>query len=259
MRRVVATEERFTVREPARSGRPPRELAGEVDTRILDAARELFFERGLSGASMDKIAGRARAGKPTVYIRFPTKEALFTAVVMRSVAEKLAHFESYVPPVETIDERLEHVGGTLLHWALVGDTMGLLRLAIAEARRFPDLASSVHQMTRERAREAVGRLLSEVAQSDELGRLPAFAPDQLAATTRLFQDVVVSPLIVRALFGEQLETLRAEIEAHVVQTVAFFLAACRYGEALKERRRPRSGTALGDAKSGGLYRRPPRS
>jgi AcrR family transcriptional regulator len=232
MRRAVATEEHFLVRHPVRPGRPPRELAGEVDTRILDAARELFFERGLAGASMDEIAGRARAGKPTVYTRFPTKEALFTAVVMRSVADKLAHFEGYVPPGKTIEERLENVGGALLHWALVGDTIGLLRLAIAEAPRFPDLASSVHRMTRERASEVVARLLSEVAQSDELGRLTAFAPGRLATTTRFFQDLVILPLIMRALFGEHLAALRAEIEPHVVQTVTFFLAACRYGEPL---------------------------
>jgi AcrR family transcriptional regulator len=237
MRRSVATEERFLLRHPVRSGRPPRELAGEVDTRILDAARDLFFERGLAGASMDEIAGRARAGKPTVYIRFPTKEALFTAVVMRSVADKLAHVEDYVPPGETIDERLEHVGETLLHWALVGDTMGLLRLAIAEARRFPDLASRVHRMTRERTGEVVARLLSEVAQSDELGRLPAFASEQLATTTEFFRDLVILPLIMRALFGEQLDALRAEIEPHVAQTVMFFLAACRCGEGFKERSR----------------------
>jgi AcrR family transcriptional regulator len=204
-----------------------------VDTRILDAARGLFFERGLAGASMDEIAGRARAGKPTVYSRFPTKEALFTAVVMRSVADKLAHFEGYVPPGETIDERLESVGRTLLHWALVGDTIGLLRLAIAEALRFPDLASSVYRMTRGRASEVVARLLSEVAHSDERGRLPAFAPERLATTTRFFQDLVILPLIMRALYGEVLAALRAEIEPHVAQTVAFFLAACRYGEAAK--------------------------
>jgi len=234
MRKAVATEEFFSLRHPVRSGRPPRELAGQVDTRILDAARELFFERGLAGASMDEIAARARAGKPTVYIRFPTKEALFTAVVMRSVADKLAHFEGYVPPGETIEERLESVGRTLLHWALVGDTMGLLRLAIAEALRFPDLASSVHRMTRERAAEVVARLLSEVAQSDELDRLPAFAPERLATTTRFFRDLVILPLVMRALYGEALAALRAEIEPHVAQTVAFFLAACRYGEVLKE-------------------------
>jgi AcrR family transcriptional regulator len=228
MRRTLAPEEHLAARLPARSGRPPRELAGEVNVRILDAARDLFFERGLAGASMDEIASRARAGKPTLYIRFSTKEALFTAVVMRSIADKLAHFDGYVPPGKTIEERLESVGEILLHWALVGDTIGLLRLAIAEAPRFPDLASSVHRMTRERARETVARLLGEVAQSGELDRLPVFAPERLATTTRFFQDLVILPLIMRALYGEQLEVLRAEIQPHVAQTVAFFLAACRY-------------------------------
>ena len=227
MRRPIRTEDIFTARHAVRSGRPPRELAGEVDARILDAAREVFLERGLAGASMDEIAGLARAGKPTIYARFPSKEALFTAVVMRSMADKIAQFENYVPTGETVEERLASVGTTVLHWVLVGDTIGLMRLAIAEARRFPDLASGVYRMARERASEAEARLLSEVAQSDEPGTLPPFAPERLATTTRYFQDLVLLPLIIRALFGEKLEVLRAEIEPHVARTVAFFLAACR--------------------------------
>jgi hypothetical protein len=34
---------------------------------------------------------------------------------------------------------------------------------------------------------------------------------------------------MRALFGEKLETLRGEIAAHVLRSVAFFLAGCRHG------------------------------
>jgi len=48
-------------------------------------------------------------------------------------------------------------------------------------------------------------------------------------TTRFFQDLVVFPLAMRALFGEQLKELRAEIGPHVKHSVAFFLAACRHG------------------------------
>ncbi len=229
MRRPVPTKEILTTRHAVRSGRPPRELAGEVDARILDAAREVFLERGLAGASMDEIASLARAGKPTIYARFPAKEALFTAVVMRAMADKIAHFENYVPTGETLEERLASVGQTVLHWALVGDTIGLIRLAIAEARRFPDLASSVYRMARERAGEAEARLLGEVAQSDEAGTLPPFTPERLAATTRFFQDLVLLPLITRALFGEKLEALHAEVHPHVTRAVRFFLAACRHG------------------------------
>jgi AcrR family transcriptional regulator len=231
MRRAVEIKERLAGRRAVRSGRPPRELAGEVDTRILDAAREVFLERGLAGASMDEIAGLARAGKPTIYARFPTKEALFTAVVMRSVADNIARFETYVPTGETIEEGLASLGRTVLRSILVGDTIGLMRLAIAEARRFPDLASDVYRMARERGKEALARLLGEVAQSDEFGRLSTFAPERLATTTAFFQELVFMPLILRALFGEKLETLCVEIGPHVARAVAFFLAACRHGGA----------------------------
>jgi AcrR family transcriptional regulator len=215
----------------ARSGRPPRELAGEVDTRILDAAREVFLERGLAGASMDEIAGLARAGKPTIYARFPTKEALFAAVVMRSVADNAARIETYVPTGKTLEERLASVGETVLQRILVGDAIGLIRLAVAEARRFPDLGSSVYRMARERGKEAVARLLAEAAQSDEFGTISAFASERLATTTAFFQELVVMPVLLRALFGERPEALCTEIGPHVARTVTFFLAACRYGGA----------------------------
>jgi AcrR family transcriptional regulator len=229
MRRTAMPEGHREVRPAVRTGRPPRELAGEVEARILDAAREIFLERGLAGASMEETAGLARAGKPTIYARFPSKEALFTAVVMRSIDANLARSESLVPIGATIEERLASVAGGILHWALVSDTVGLMRLAIAEARRFPDLASSVHRMARERGRESVARLLGEVAQSDALGTLPAFAPERLATTAQFFLDVILLPLVLRALFGEKLEALCAEIGPHVARGVAFFLAACRHG------------------------------
>src|SRR4029077_16033311 len=148
-----------------RTGRPPRELAGEVDTRILDAARRVFLERGLAGTSMDEIARLARAGKPTIYARFPNKEALFTAVVMQSIAATIARYSADAPIGATIEERLKSVAVTMLEWILVSDSIRLMRIAIAEASRFPDLATSVFGMGRERAAQAVARLLAEAAQS----------------------------------------------------------------------------------------------
>ena len=214
-------------RATVRSGRPRRELAGEVDERILDAARRVFLERGLSGASIDEIANLARAGKPTIYARFPGKEALFAAVVMRNVSAIVGQFEGHAPTGRTIEERLTRFGVNLLDWALAGDTVDLMRVGISEARRFPDLADSVHGMARQCGEAAVGRLLSEMAQSDGLGTLPAFAPERLAMTVQFFMDLVFKPMIFRALYGETLETLRAEIAAHVASRVGFFLAACR--------------------------------
>jgi AcrR family transcriptional regulator len=216
-------------RAAVRFGRPPKGLAGAVEERILGAASKVFLERGFEGASIEEIAEVARSGKPTIYARFPGKEALFTAVVMQSVAANTARFETLTPTGATIEERLESVAVAVLQWILASDSIGLMRVAIAESPRFPDLASSVYAMARERGAQAVARLLAEMAQSDELGTLPAFASERLTTTTRFFQDVFLLPLMLRALFGEELKHLCAEIRPHVTRSVAFFLAACRHG------------------------------
>jgi AcrR family transcriptional regulator len=212
-----------------RVGRPPRERAGEVDARILDAARRVFLQRGLAGASIDEIANVARAGKPTIYARYPGKEALFAAVAMSNVAATAAQFEGHVLTGSTLDERLAKLGVALMHWVLAGDIVAVMRLGISEARRLPDLAINVHLAARRRSEEVVGKLLAEAAQSDALGALPAFAPQRQATTAKFFIDLVVWPIVVRALFGENLKDLRAEVEPDVARSVAFFLAACRSG------------------------------
>jgi AcrR family transcriptional regulator len=224
----VATKRRAP-RTAVRAGRPPKELAGAVEERILGAARKVFLERGFEGASIEEIAEAARSGKPTIYARFPGKEALFAAVVMERVAANAARFETLTPTGATIEERLESVAVAVIQSILASDAVGLMRVAIAESPRFPHLASSVYAMARERGAQVVARLLTETAQSDELGTLPAFAPERLTATTRFFQDVVLFPVLFRALFGEKLEQLRAEIEPHARRSVALFLGACRHG------------------------------
>jgi AcrR family transcriptional regulator len=224
---MMSGEKSSKMRLAVRAGRPPREQAGEVDQRILDAARLVFLERGLSGASIDEIAATARAGKPTIYARYPDKEALFAAVVARNVATVVERFESVVASGTTIEERLANAAAALLHRALVSANIDLMRVGISEARRFPELAASVHRMARQRGEDTLRRILAEMTQFDELGALPAFGPVQLATTAHFFVDLVVMPILLRALFGEKRELLQAEIEPHVARSVAFFLAACR--------------------------------
>jgi AcrR family transcriptional regulator len=60
--------------------------------RILDAAAELFAERGL-GVTLNDIAHHADVGVGTVYRRFPDKELLIDALFEERVAEMLAFAE----------------------------------------------------------------------------------------------------------------------------------------------------------------------
>src|ERR1700675_591447 len=100
---------------------PPAERAGEVEERILDAARKVFLDRGFEGASIEEIADVARSGKPTIYARFRDKKALFTAAVTGYVIAKQGRFENYSPSGTTIGERLANIGVTVLQEALTAE------------------------------------------------------------------------------------------------------------------------------------------
>jgi AcrR family transcriptional regulator len=210
-----------------RLGRPPKELEGEVEGRILDAARKVFLERGFEGSSVDEIAVAARSGKPTIYARFGDKRALFTAVVMRDVLSRITEFKSNVEPHGAIEDRLIRLAMTLLNWVLDDERLALLRLAAAEVNRFPELASTVSRSAQKLSTEVAALHLGEIAKSDDLGRLPAFAPDRLSETSRFFLDLIALPLLLRGLFEKKAGTVLDEMGEQVPRRVAFFLAACR--------------------------------
>ncbi|WP_426441459.1 TetR/AcrR family transcriptional regulator [Bradyrhizobium genosp. P] len=212
-----------------RMGRPPKDLAAEVDERILAAARDLFLARGLAGVSVEEIARRARASKGTIYARFPTKEALFAAIAMRNAAKVQEGYGSEAPPGDTVEERLSNLGNGILKHLLAGDSVDFIRLAITEARRFPDLAK-VGGMMRERGAQHAAAVFKEVALSKQGRAYPAFAPKRLMKTTYFFLDLVVAPLLMRAAFGEDLKSVRGQIRSHVAESVSFFLTACRSAE-----------------------------
>jgi AcrR family transcriptional regulator len=60
--------------------RAPRDKAATRE-RILQAAMQVFGERGFQGASMEEIARRAGSSKGGVYFHFSNKQAIFEALI----------------------------------------------------------------------------------------------------------------------------------------------------------------------------------
>ncbi|WP_239647329.1 TetR/AcrR family transcriptional regulator [Nocardiopsis baichengensis] len=110
--------------------------------RILDAAAELLAALGYRRVSISEVARRAGVGKGTVYLHFPTKEALFLTVMMRAqaaLAERIIG-DIRADPTAVLPHhsaRLTYMGAhrdPVLRALLVGDseTLGVLT---REARR----------------------------------------------------------------------------------------------------------------------------
>ena len=62
-----------------------KEQARETRRKILTAARELFFENGYTGTSIDNIANAAGVAVETIYAAFGNKRSILTSIVDVSV------------------------------------------------------------------------------------------------------------------------------------------------------------------------------
>ena len=207
-----------------RPGRPPKDQAGDVKARILDAAQRIFLKRGYQSASLDEIAETAPASKPTIYAHFPGKEALFEAVVAR-VIEGLTDFEGFAPKGRSVQDRLASLGIEVVE-RFIDETIGITRATIAEADRFPALSRQVHEHGRDRAAAAVSHILNDATQTLSRGAKGPFGPKRSVSTAQIFMDLILLPMIMRALMGEGAKELRSELPAFARERVSFFLAAC---------------------------------
>src|SRR5690606_28608174 len=85
---VASHSPRWTRRKEARPG------------ELLEAALELFVERGFASTRLDEVAARAGVSKGTLYLYFASKEDLFKAVVRQNIVPLIEAFERDVAASE---------------------------------------------------------------------------------------------------------------------------------------------------------------
>jgi AcrR family transcriptional regulator len=71
---------------------------------VLDAAFELFLERGYEGTSMEAIAAAAGVSKPVVYACFASKEELFEELLRREEGRVLDMIQGSLPADVDVDD-----------------------------------------------------------------------------------------------------------------------------------------------------------
>ena len=125
-----------------KSSRPAaarRRCPDERPSQILEAALDVFGEKGLAAARLDDIAKRAKLAKGTIYLYFPNKDELFRAVIRSTLVAELERAESTLTSGSP-EEQLE----AFMHgwWAFICTPTfeRVHRLVTSEIPNFPDLA-----------------------------------------------------------------------------------------------------------------------
>ena len=123
---VVAKRER---RKEARPG------------ELLDAALDLFVEKGFAATRVEEVAARAGVSKGTLFLYFQSKEELLKAVVRENIS---GHFKEWNEEFLTFEgssvEMLTYCMN--VWWDRVGATKasGIAKLMMSEAKNFPEIA-----------------------------------------------------------------------------------------------------------------------
>ena len=109
---------------------------------LLEAALDLFVEKGFAATRAEEVAARAGVSKGTLFLYFPSKEELFKAVVQENVAGRLR--EGFVKLQSFTGPTTELVPYLMMEWwKTYGATnaSGISKLMMSEATNFPELAS----------------------------------------------------------------------------------------------------------------------
>jgi AcrR family transcriptional regulator len=192
----------------------PSRRKGELTAeRILDAAEALFAERGYAGTTLRDVATAVALRIPSLYNHFPSKDALYAAVLERGIGPVLAILGEF--GVEDAERRDP---GTVIArvMALLQHHPNLPRLVLQET-----LAGGQHltPMLREWIVPVFGRAGEMIAASPSSSR---WTPEQIPllvlalyhmvvgyfASASLLADLNGVDLLAPPIFAQQTEVLR---------------------------------------------------
>lgn len=147
-----------------------RRAARKADRRrtILDVAERSFLEHGYAATSMSTIAAELGGSKTTLWSYFPSKEALFAAVLDGMIAGFQQELDAALIPGGGTEAALVRFGGIFLRKVLSPPSVALHRLIVAEAERVPTMGRAFAERGPDRVR---ARLRGWIEEEMAAGRL----------------------------------------------------------------------------------------
>jgi AcrR family transcriptional regulator len=192
---------------------------------IVQAAFEVFAEKGFAAAKLDEIAAKAGISKGALYLYFETKEDIFRAVVREAVVPNLDALEFTLEAATVPFPDLLRL--LFVRLALIIETSRLgavAKLVIGESRNFPELARVWHDEVVSRALAALTKALARAQSRGEIRigdpRLQAFSimgPILMGVIWReTFTPVGAPPLDLPGLIMQHRETILAGLAPQAV-------------------------------------------
>ena len=166
--------------------------------QIMAAARQLFLAQGYERTSTEAVRQTAGVSKQTLYVYFPSKVALLSAVVLEELAGfALARARPTPTTLAELRAQLLGLAHAFTRQMMQPDALALLRLLIGEAVHLPELRGTLRQAFPARLLAGVEALLS-AAHGAELIDAP-----HLNLSARMLIGPVISFVALDGLLSDQ--------------------------------------------------------
>jgi AcrR family transcriptional regulator len=176
---------------------------------ILAAALDEFSARGFAATRLDDVAQRAGVAKGTIYLYFRDKESLFQELIRTMLTPLVGTIEALGKADLPISALAEHFADLFVREIYETRRKDVIRLMIAEGRRFPNLAEFYYREVLSRIIAAVRAIIARAAAR---GEAPAGLVD--------FPQILAAPGLVAIVWSglfERFEPLdvRAMMKTHL--------------------------------------------
>lgn len=197
-----------------RSAGKRKERSAARRDAILAAALEEFSARGFEATRLDDVARRAGIAKGTIYLYFRDKESLFQELIRAMLTPIVGTIEALGAADLPVNLLADHLIDLFVREVYETRRKDVIRLMIAEGRRFPKLAEFYYREVLSRVIAAMRALLKRAAAR---GEVPAGLVD--------FPQIIAAPGLVAIVWSglfEKFEPLdvRAMMKTHVEMLLA---------------------------------------
>jgi AcrR family transcriptional regulator len=170
-----------------------RRRADARPAEIVQAAYEVFSEKGFAAARLDDIAKRAGVSKGALYLYFETKQQIFEAVVKDAVAPNIGAIATMVLAFPgPFDQLIRMMVPRVAQLAETSNIGKVIKMVVGESGNFPDIARIWHDDV---VAKGLGLLAGVIERAQARGEVRAGDPRQYALS-------IIGPMLTAVIFRE---------------------------------------------------------
>lgn len=182
--------------------RIPKEPSRQTtESLILEAARQVFLDKGLEGARMQEIADRAGMNKALLHYYFRNKQKLFEQVFESVIASLIPQVLHLIGSDEPIPDKIRQFVSMYLD--VIYENPFIPRFILQEMNRNPEhLTSMMERIAGKDIRKQMKKLDDDLNEASRLGQIKPTSALHLVVNmlSLCIFPVVAKPLIAGILF-----------------------------------------------------------